>query len=530
MRFSKALIIFGVASALAVGANLFSARQAEAQSTRPYVVFVNGQGNCCAWEMKALQDRLIKQFNAEPLYVPYSNFRANGQSGGGNQYDWSSVDSQFLKDGENIINNQIDRNRPLILIGHSYGGDSILKLLPRLNRRIQFVAVLDPVSSGGLRSTLPSVPGNVDYFFNRWQENEPFPIDFIRNGSLQCSARRCDQEKQPFATDENFNVIRTQCGTLEFCRTKNKKIGHQSLPVDAGVQSWLGDRISEQLASFEPIVPPTPLTGIPISVNSGNTLFYDRSNGVCAFRASDGSVIQRLTSCRRSWHSIVYTANMLLFYDQDAGQIETYRVGSQGLAERLHTYAPNSMRKTWAQITSPSEGIIVFRDNNGQVETYRLNNIGMLQELERSVASSSLRSLQSFNFSGHFIRHANFFGYISVIDSNLSKNDATWSMVSGLANSQCSSFESKNFPGHYLRHQGFRIKIHQNDNTDLFKADATFCLRNGLADRSSFSFESLNFPNHYIRHRSSELWVDPQANDDLYKNDATFRIVNPFVQ
>lgn len=125
----------------------------------------------------------------------------------------------------------------------------------------------------------------------------------------------------------------------------------------------------------------TPITGVPISVNSGNTLFYDRSNGVCAFTASNGSVIQRLTTCRRTWHSIVYTANMLLFYDQDAGQIETYRVGSQGLGERLHTYAPNSMRKTWAQITSPSEGIIVFRDNNGQVETYRLNNIGMLQGL-----------------------------------------------------------------------------------------------------------------------------------------------------
>jgi len=58
MRFSKALISFGVASALAVGANLFSVRQAEAQSTRPYVVFVNGQGNCCAWGMDDLQNRL----------------------------------------------------------------------------------------------------------------------------------------------------------------------------------------------------------------------------------------------------------------------------------------------------------------------------------------------------------------------------------------------------------------------------------------------------------------------------------------
>lgn len=130
-----------------------------------------------------------------------------------------------------------------------------------------------------------------------------------------------------------------------------------------------------------PVSLASPVTGVPISANFGNTLFYDRSNGLCAFTASNGSVIQRLTTCRRTWHSIVYTANMLLFYDRDAGQIETYRVGNQGLGERLHTYALNSMRKTWAQITSPSEGIIVFRDDNGQVETYRLNNIGMLQGL-----------------------------------------------------------------------------------------------------------------------------------------------------
>jgi hypothetical protein len=124
-----------------------------------------------------------------------------------------------------------------------------------------------------------------------------------------------------------------------------------------------------------------PVTGIPIPVNFGNTLFYDRNSGVCAFTASDSQVIQRLTTCRRTWHSIVYTADKLLFYDRDAGQIETYRVGNQGLGEQLHSYAPGSMRRTWMQITSPEPGIIVFRDDNGQVETYRLNNIGMLQGL-----------------------------------------------------------------------------------------------------------------------------------------------------
>ncbi|WP_445174112.1 hypothetical protein [Microcoleus sp.] len=122
-------------------------------------------------------------------------------------------------------------------------------------------------------------------------------------------------------------------------------------------------------------------TGVRIPVNSGNTLVYNRDSGVCTFIASNGGVVQRLTSCRHSWHSIVYTADKLLFYDRGAGDIETYAVSGQGLGVRLHGYGPGSMRKTWAQITSPRTGIVVFKDDNGQVETYRLNNIGMLEPL-----------------------------------------------------------------------------------------------------------------------------------------------------
>lgn len=122
-------------------------------------------------------------------------------------------------------------------------------------------------------------------------------------------------------------------------------------------------------------------TGVRIPVNFGSTLVYNRDSGVCTFIASNGSVVQRLTSCRRSWHSIVYTADKLLFYDRGAGDIETYAVGGQGLGVRLHSYGAGSMRRTWAQVTSPRTGIVVFRDDNGQVETYRLNNIGRLQGL-----------------------------------------------------------------------------------------------------------------------------------------------------
>ncbi|MEP0915072.1 DUF4157 domain-containing protein [Leptolyngbya sp. GB1-A1] len=150
----------------------------------------------------------------------------------------------------------------------------------------------------------------------------------------------------------------------------NISLEQEAYAFDARFEEWLNLQLAD-----------TPVTGVPISVNFGNTLFYDRDAGVCTFTTSNGSVIQRLTSCRRTWHLIVYTADKLLFYDRDAGQIETYRVDNRGLGAQLHSYAPGSMRRTWAQITSPQQGIIVFRDDNGQVETYRLNDIGMLQGL-----------------------------------------------------------------------------------------------------------------------------------------------------
>ena len=127
------------------------------------------------------------------------------------------------------------------------------------------------------------------------------------------------------------------------------------------------------------LVEPCPFLPNRIPVNFGNTLFYDRNAGVCTFTASNSSVIQRLTTCRRTWHSIVYTADKLLFYDRNAGDIETYEVGRQGLGRKLHSYGAGSMLRTWAEITSPEPGIIVFRNDNGQIDSYRLNSIGRLQ-------------------------------------------------------------------------------------------------------------------------------------------------------
>jgi pimeloyl-ACP methyl ester carboxylesterase len=271
---------------------------------RPYVVFVNGQENCCAWGMTALQDRLANELNAEIRYVPYSNFRDGGQSGGGNQFDWSSVDTQFLEDGADFINNQLDRNRPLILIGHSFGADSILSLIPRINRRIQLVAVIDPVAAGGLRQTIVqnrSIPSTVDYFFNRWQENYPWPVDFERSGQIfSCEAssqgrRNCDEDSQNIARNADFSPITRECrwdeaitcpGSSLFPPRTGRvqvRVSHQDLPRDAYLQQTLGERISEVLASYTP--PDELNAGVIYAVTSDYRLLWYKHYG-----SQDGSV------------------------------------------------------------------------------------------------------------------------------------------------------------------------------------------------------------------------------------------------
>ena len=331
--------------------------------------------------------------NSEIRYVPWDRFE-----NGANQRSTTSNDAEFLRQATEFIN-QLNPNRPLILIGHSFGGDSLLSLAPRIRRRIQFLGVIDPTAAGGLRApvTLREVPSNVDYFFNRWQQNAlalnnvvPFDSRLV-NGSISgCRASNCDQQEQNLARNADGSEIRVLCTNLEIsCEgyqpwpggsngTKAKSLAHNDMPLDKYLQRQMADKISNVLANFRP---PTPVTGVPISVNFGNTLFYDHNAGLCTFTASNGSVIQRLTTCRRTWHSIVYTADKLLFYDQSSGDMETYAVGSEGLGRRLHSYRAGSIRRTWSQVTSPQQGIIVFRDDNSQVETYRLNDIGVLQRL-----------------------------------------------------------------------------------------------------------------------------------------------------
>jgi hypothetical protein len=157
-------------------------------------------------------------------------------------------------------------------------------------------------------------------------------------------------------------------------------------------------------------------------------------------------------------------------------------------------------------------------------------------------------SLESFNLRGYFVRHANYLGELSKVESDLDRNDATFDMVDGLADRNAKSLQSVNFPTHFLRHQEFSVKLHggprgvlvdpagpppppEPPDMQLMRQDATFVIVGGLAapgDQEWVSFRSFNKPELFLRHMDFHLFAHPVKNhtDEM---DATFRIVTGFV-
>jgi len=255
--------------------SFFGVRANAQSSVRPYVVFVNGYQDCCTWgrytngSPDPYMDTVVNALpsNSEIRYVPWDRFE-----NGSNQRSSTSNDAEFLRQAAEFIN-QLDPNRPLILIGHSFGGDSLLSLAPRITRRIQFLGVIDPTAAGGLREpvTRRGVPSNVDYFFNRWQQNAlasanivPFDSRLFSGSISGCSARTCDQQEQSLARNADGSEIRINCESWEVScpgyqpwpggsnGTKAKRLAHNDMPSDAYLQRQIADRIGSVLANFRP--------------------------------------------------------------------------------------------------------------------------------------------------------------------------------------------------------------------------------------------------------------------------------------
>jgi hypothetical protein len=282
MKFRNILTKALLAGTLAISQNLFfmsDQHQVKAQaSSRPYVMLVNGYNDCCIWDtknrgvdMEIVRKELERQ-GAEVRLFPWDNFNE-----GKGEISSTSNDAQFLAGAANYINNRLDPNRPLILIGHSYGGDSLLSLAPRINRRIQFLGVIDPTAAGGFREpiTRRSIPKNVDFFFNRWQRNGlnsissmrsnnivPFDSRLVTGNIILCgSPTKCDQEEQSIARNKDGSPQTELCGWEEVTcpgysllppsrGRKQKRLAHNPMPSDEYLQTQMANQIRNALTAF----------------------------------------------------------------------------------------------------------------------------------------------------------------------------------------------------------------------------------------------------------------------------------------
>jgi RNA polymerase sigma factor (sigma-70 family) len=137
--------------------------------------------------------------------------------------------------------------------------------------------------------------------------------------------------------------------------------------------------------------------------------------------------------------------------------------------------------------------------------------------------ASGLASLESVNAAGLIVTVADDLGVLERVDANSAapaRERATFEVVRGLADASCISLRARD--GRYLRHSSWRLRLSQDEGTELFRGDATFCVRVGPVP-DSVSFESSNYPGWFLRHRGMELWVDASDGSSGFRADASFR-------
>jgi hypothetical protein len=268
----------------------------------PVAILVNGQGDCCMYEAHNLISAL-EQMGVR--FAGYERVKPQYTISWNNLYgeDEHAASKQFIEGTRNFkkeVKQYIDAlpvGTPLILIGHSFGGDSILDLLQdtafydAARYNLLFVGVIDPVDGFAMRETLKAkeLPRSVQYFFNRWQENEPWPMDFWLSGEVGCLAVTCDDSAQNFSKDANGVDREVTCADYEITcpgyrveyekpslehplgrtiihpGTKKRRLAHQPIAYDPYIQQQMIDRIRELLGQSPYYLAPPGfgLIGVP---------------------------------------------------------------------------------------------------------------------------------------------------------------------------------------------------------------------------------------------------------------------------
>lgn len=110
-------------------------------------------------------------------------------------------------------------------------------------------------------------------------------------------------------------------------------------------------------------------------------------------------------------------------------------------------------------------------------------------------------------FTDDVLRHEAFVAHISPVSSldASTVQDATFTVVPGLADRSCYSFRSANFPDRYLRHYDYQVRL-DPVGTGTYAQDATFCAQPGH-NGQGVSWQAIGFPSRYLRHYSGNVYI-----------------------
>ncbi|KAB8259432.1 Arabinosidase B [Aspergillus pseudonomiae] len=138
-----------------------------------------------------------------------------------------------------------------------------------------------------------------------------------------------------------------------------------------------------------------------------------------------------------------------------------------------------------------------------------------------TIGSSISLQATTAGYTTHYIAHDGTTVNTQVVSSTSTtalKQQASWTVRTGLANSACFSFESIDTPGSFIRHYNFGLLLNANDGTKQFSEDATFCPQTGLNGQGN-SIRSWSYPTRYFRHYENLLYA--ASNGGVQTFDAT---------
>ncbi|KAJ5408513.1 Arabinosidase B [Penicillium cosmopolitanum] len=137
--------------------------------------------------------------------------------------------------------------------------------------------------------------------------------------------------------------------------------------------------------------------------------------------------------------------------------------------------------------------------------------------------SISLRATTT-GYTTRYIAHTGSTVNTQVVTSSSTtalKQQASWTVRTGLGNSACFSFESVDTPGSYIRHSGFALLVNASDGTKLFNEDATFCPQSGLSGTGS-SLRSWSYPTRWFRHYENVLYIASNGGVHTFDSATSF--------